>query len=250
MCIEPILRKLSKSRTVKLNFITFESHIWDPICKPTLLVSEVRHLTRRCKEAAFHKRWTVSTLYGTLCLISRLWRLVLVRKPAACPKDWLIWPHGCFSQQQSLHKYKGALLPGQGLQASSPEFLLRITATLHFFCHKGASFTDCYRKCNESPHNTCSTLKYSIKFAVLSTTKMSPCQTQYFNRTQSSFDHSYIAGAIRSWACNYQLLLKKATFYKDLSTFLVGEPALPQLMLPICSHSCLSIIWRQFVFSR
>ena len=94
------------------------------------------------------------------------------------------------------------------------------------------------------------TLKYSIKFAVLSTTKMSPCQTQYFNRTQSSLDHSSIAGAIRSWACNYQLLLKKATFYKDLSTFLVGEPALPQLMLPICSHSCLSIIWRQFVFSR
>ena len=31
-------------------------------------------------------RWAVFTLYGTLCPISGL-RLLLVRKPAACPKD-------------------------------------------------------------------------------------------------------------------------------------------------------------------
>ena len=40
-------------------------------------------------------------LYATLCPISGP-RLV-VRKPAACPKDWLIWPHGCFSQHTQLY---------------------------------------------------------------------------------------------------------------------------------------------------
>ena len=42
---------------------------------------------------------------------------------------------------------------------------------------------------------------------------------------------------------------RKPLFTKICQHFL-WESQLPQLMLPICSHSCLSIIWRQFVFSR